>query len=237
MKNNPGSSMSAPSVRFQTKLTYDSRESKARYVWDKYSSILKEARVLDVGADECHLKQLLPDPSRYWGVGLGGSPDQQLNLEQGGLPFTDRSYDVALCLDVLEHIENPQQIADELCRVSARHVVIALPNALGTVWAAMRFAPYQPDRLMKFYGFPPAHPGDRHKWFTWPDEIDAFCADVAKRNGFRVVQTDYTDIIPVPGGLKGWLYERAMRFLFRPGFDRRNLYNGTSWTVLERIAP
>ena len=224
-------------MNFPTHLRFHDRESKARYVWEKYQPILRGARVLDVGADECHLKKHLDPSSTYWGVGLGGTPDQQLNLEKEDLPFPPRSFDTVLCLDVLEHIETPQKTADELCRVSARHVIISLPNAMATVWSAIRFAPYRPNQLMKYYGFPPDHPGDRHKWFTWPEEIEAFCLAVARRNGFRVVQTDYSEVIPEPTGWRGWLYDQAVRRLLRPGFDRRNLLQGTSWTVLERDEP
>jgi hypothetical protein len=47
---------------FHTDYVYSDRETKAHYVWLKYRPILK-GRLLDVGADECHLKKHLDNAS------------------------------------------------------------------------------------------------------------------------------------------------------------------------------
>ena len=62
-------------MKFTTDFKYIDRESKAEYVWLKYKSILSDKKILDVGADECHLKEHLDDNSKYVGIGLGGNPD------------------------------------------------------------------------------------------------------------------------------------------------------------------
>jgi SAM-dependent methyltransferase len=44
------------------------------------------------------------------------------------LPFEDRSFDLVLCLEVLEHLEEPEAALAELARVGARDVVISVPH-------------------------------------------------------------------------------------------------------------
>jgi SAM-dependent methyltransferase len=223
-------------MSFQTDFRYTDRVSKAEYVWRKYQSLLAGQAILDVGADECHLKRHLPAGSSYWGIGLGGAPDQQVNLEREGIPLPDRAYDVALCLDVLEHIENPHAVFDHLARVTRRHVILSLPNALGGLWRALHEGGYRDGQLLKYYGFPPEHPGDRHKWFLWPEEIEAFVRHRAAQNHLRVLQIDYEPSWQPPPGWRGWRLRRALRQVFRPGFPLENLFRGPAWIVLEHPA-
>jgi 2-polyprenyl-3-methyl-5-hydroxy-6-metoxy-1,4-benzoquinol methylase len=44
------------------------------------------------------------------------------------LPFEDRSFDAILCLEVLEHLDDPETAVAELARVSAGDVVISVPH-------------------------------------------------------------------------------------------------------------
>ena len=43
------------------------------------------------------------------------------------LPFSDRSFDTVLCLEVLEHLDDPSKALQELQRVSRGSVIIAVP--------------------------------------------------------------------------------------------------------------
>jgi hypothetical protein len=135
---------------FHTDYQYTDRETKAKYVWLKYQSILK-GHILDVGADQCYLKQYLPEDTDYWGIGLGGDLDQQVDLENEKIPFPDNSFDCVLCLDVLEHLENIHDVFDELCRVSRLFLIISLPNAWSDFYHVLRFGNYRPNQPMKFY--------------------------------------------------------------------------------------
>jgi SAM-dependent methyltransferase len=132
---------------FHTKYEYKDRETKAKYVWLKYRPILK-GKILDVGADECYLRQYLDNPASYLGIGLGGNPDQKVDLERESIPFPDNSFGCVLCLDVLEHLDNIHKVFDELCRVSRRYVVISLPNPWASFWSILRSGGYQPDQPM-----------------------------------------------------------------------------------------
>lgn len=44
------------------------------------------------------------------------------------LPFGDASFDLVLCLEVLEHIDDPDAALAELSRVAQEHVVISVPD-------------------------------------------------------------------------------------------------------------
>ncbi len=115
------------SLLFHTDFQYSSRETKQQYVWQKYSAILSGATILDVGGDQGFLMSHLPPTSRYNSIGYGEKIDQHYNLENTPYPFADKSFDVVLCLDVLEHLEKIHAAFDECCRLAARHVIISLP--------------------------------------------------------------------------------------------------------------
>lgn len=218
--------------RFQTDYVYVDRETKARYVWLKYQSILRGRKILDVGADKCNLKQHLDEGASYWGIGLGGHPDQQVDLEQGEIPFPENSFDCVLCLDVLEHLEHIHQIFDELCRVTCRHVVISVPNPLGVVYHLLRFGDYRPGQSTKFYGLPLETPPDRHRWFFSYEEAEKFILYRAGLNGMRVLQMEPERM----GGEPNWWKRLARMVLLRNDLNLKNLYAGTLWAVLEKIA-
>jgi ubiquinone/menaquinone biosynthesis C-methylase UbiE len=44
------------------------------------------------------------------------------------LPFDDASFDLVICSDVLEHVENPAAVVGEIRRVSRGFAVIAVPH-------------------------------------------------------------------------------------------------------------
>lgn len=215
---------------FQTNFRYTNRKTKAKYVWLKYQSILRGQKILDVGADECYLKQHLDEKALYWGIGLGGHPDQQVDLEQGLLPFGDSSFDCVLCLDVLEHLEHIHQIFDECCRVSRGYVIISLPNPLGLLYSRLRFGDEQPGQLTKYYGLPVEPPGERHRWFFSYEEAEKFILYRARLNLMQIVQMEPEKMGHEPGLLKAL----ARMTLLRRDLNLKNLYAGTLWAVLKK---
>jgi 2-polyprenyl-3-methyl-5-hydroxy-6-metoxy-1,4-benzoquinol methylase len=44
------------------------------------------------------------------------------------LPFPDRRFDVVICMEVLEHLPDPERGLAELCRVSSRWLLLSVPN-------------------------------------------------------------------------------------------------------------
>ncbi|TAK34599.1 MAG: class I SAM-dependent methyltransferase [Saprospiraceae bacterium] len=220
-------------MQFSTQYSYRDRETKARYVWQKYQSILTGS-ILDVGADEQHLKQYLGNGAKYWGIGLGGHPDQQVDLEKEDIPFPDDSFDCVLCLDVLEHLENIHVVFDELCRVTRRYVIILLPNAWSSFYKMLLFGDYQLEQPMKFYGLPIECPEDRHKWFFSADEAEKFIVHRAKKNHMQVLQLDYTGFLNDGRGVRGRLNKIARSFLFRGDISFNSLFASALWVVLEK---
>jgi hypothetical protein len=212
---------------------YRDRISKAAFLWETYRPYLEGKRILDVGADRRHLAGLLDPAASYWGVGLGGSPDQDWDLEQGRLPFADGQFDTVLCLDVLEHLESLHQVFDECCRVSSGWVIISLPNAWCMFWQALRQANPQRERALKFYGLPADPPRDRHRWFFNGAEALALIEARGRPNRMRMLETRWVGGDTATGWKKA-LRDRLTRLLLAPDLDLSQLERQTLWVVLEK---
>jgi len=64
-------------------------------------------------------------------IELGKRTYPDIKIIQGSiyeLPYKDNSFDLVLCTEVLEHLENPQDALKELVRVSNKYLVISVPN-------------------------------------------------------------------------------------------------------------
>lgn len=207
---------------------YTDRQSKAAYVWEKYQSILTES-VLDVGADERFLKSHLSQPKKYMGVGIGGNPDIILDLEKEKLPFKKSSFTTVICLDVLEHINNPHEVFDQLCAISKKYVIISLPNAYAAFINLLLRGRYESDKPLKFYGIPLEMPDDRHKWFFSATEAENFIRYRAKKNKMKVVQIDFEDrktLSPIEA--------QILKRVFPKFPFQQDLNKGTLWAVLKK---
>lgn len=208
------------------------RAAKAEQVWRRYHSFLEGRSILDVGADRCHLRDLLDDRATYWGIGLGGTPDQQVDLEAGPIPFGDRAYDTVVCLDVLEHLANPHETFDELCRVAREHVIVSLPNPWADAYKALRVGRYRETLAIKYYGLPATPPGDRHKWFFSASEARSFVGARALHNGYELVH--HRSEAGRPSFVRRPLRAACEWMLFRSGAGLDDAYAGTQWFVLHR---
>ncbi len=223
-------------MQFTTNFQYHNRAQKAEYVWRKYQPLLRRS-VLDVGADERHLASYLPAGARYWGIGLGGSPDQAIDLEMGPLPFSDSSFETVLCLDVLEHIDKVHNVFDELCRVAAKNVIISLPNAWAGILRVIMFGDYDSHHHMKFYGMPPEKPVDRHKWFLSYDEAVHFVTQRARQNHMKVIQVDPYYSIDISRPRNRLFRTLTYALLSLSKVNAENFFIGTMWVVLEKREP
>jgi len=97
--------------------------------------------VLDAGCGEGfvhnHLATRLGHGVRFWGLDVsrealcdGQTRGSRASLLRGSLldvPFTGGSFDLVVCTEVLEHLAQPEQALDELCRVSRRFVLLSVP--------------------------------------------------------------------------------------------------------------
>lgn len=143
--------------------------------------------VLDVGCRDTVLKTYLPEGTRYSGVDLfqndAGSVDYVTDLTKG-LPFEDRSWDTVMALDVVEHVDDMHAALAELWRVSARHLIVVLPNMAHVMFRLAFLTKGHPgtDKYDLFF------PGDqdRHRWFTTLNQSDAYMARFAESVGGRI---------------------------------------------------
>ena len=106
----------------------------AHDTWERHSIVSgvlgDPGTVLDVGGVQGELAAFLPR-ARVTTLNLG---EEQADVHFDGrrLPFRDRSFEVAVSLDVLEHIPPPQRALHvaELIRVASTGIVVCCP--LGT---------------------------------------------------------------------------------------------------------
>jgi len=221
--------------KFYTNLTYQDRQTKAKYVFDKHKTILANT-VLDVGADAMYLKlDIEKNGGTYIGIGYGENIDYDVNLEQTPFNFSDDSFETVICLDVLEHLESIHAVFNELCRISKRNVIISLPNPWSDFFTVLLKGDYSKDQRLKFYGLPVRPPKDRHRWFFSENEAIRFVSEIADNNGFSITQFDTHDDKPMGGfGIRAKLGRLLLKSLFRPDILELGLHHGTLWFVIEK---
>jgi ubiquinone/menaquinone biosynthesis C-methylase UbiE len=113
-------------------------------VTERFASLLPRATVLGVDADDESLAAEWNHRRRdnlAFQVGSGYS-----------LPFTDGSYDVACAIEVLEHVERPDDVLAEMARVARRAVVVSVPRE--PVW---RISHLLAGRNVRALGNTPGH--------------------------------------------------------------------------------
>lgn len=72
------------------------------------------------------------------------------------LPFPDNSFDLVLCLEVLEHLEKPDEALKEIKRVCYNKAIITVPNE-----PLFSLASFFSGKYLKSLG---KHPEHRHFW-------------------------------------------------------------------------
>lgn len=180
---------------------FEGRKGRYFFVKKKFPGLLESSSsILDVGCDENYLKEEYGQ--KVFGVDIGGSPDRQVDLEKESLRFLSaNSYELVLCMEVLEHLDNLHEVFDDLLRVSSRYVLISLPNSSSAhrLWRTIRH-----ETNGKFYGLPFEKPTDRHKWFMSYKEIIAFMERAAATHSLviRRIMLHYNVLYENKGLLK-----------------------------------
>ena len=109
------------------------------------SPAARPLRVLDVGCGlASYGRSLLADGYDWIGAEIDAADCAELarlglphrQVDGRTLPFADASFDAALCLEVLEHIDDPPAFLAEVHRVAPRQLLVSVPNCelLGYLW-------------------------------------------------------------------------------------------------------
>lgn len=121
-------------------------------------------RILDAGCGEGFAMRAVLAATPAEVVGLDGSPGalrMAAALNPGrafaagdlyALPFSDRSFDLVVCMEVLEHLEEPARGLRELCRVSARWLLLSVPDE-----PLFRGANFLRGKNLRAWGNDPGH--------------------------------------------------------------------------------
>ncbi|MBF0583315.1 MAG: class I SAM-dependent methyltransferase [Magnetococcales bacterium] len=204
---------------------FTGREGRSRFVAHHFAP-LWNGSVLDVGCFKRELRAHLPTGCFYVGIDLMGQPDLVVNLDRGHIPFADASFDVVVCVDVLEHLECIHRVFDELLRVSSNRVLVSLPNCWHGNWRWL--LPGAPRHSGKYYGLPAQRPPDRHRWFFNTIEAVEFLRIRSKQAGAELEYLDFS-MSASPG--RRWL----MRHLL--GKDHWAWSAAAVWAVIKKGSP
>ena len=127
--------------------------------------------LLDLGCRTMDLRPLLSECDSYMGTDLvDGEGVVQCDLEKP-LSMKDKSYDIVVLLDVLEHLNNPHQAVREACRVARKAVYVSLPNMF---YIQFRWNFLIGRGISGKYTFHPHPIIDRHRWVMSYDEAVNF---------------------------------------------------------------
>ncbi len=152
----------------------------------------KGSRVLDLGCGNGELLAYLQAQRGCTGYGIEIADENvlectrrgvdviQLNLEEGLAIFGDRSFDVVLQLETLQHLRNTEKMLRETARVG-RIGIVSFPN----------FA-HWPNRLRVASGRMPVTKALPYEWYDTPNIRVGTYADfevLARKDGLRILDS------------------------------------------------
>jgi SAM-dependent methyltransferase len=166
--------------------TYSNRKGRSYDLLTDYRPQL-QGRILDVGAGDqaAFFRDKIGNNYESLDIGDGykivtrnerDAISHVYNLEGRPLPFDDRSFDCVMCLDTLEHVDDPHLLLGELLRVSSKHVIVSLPNN----WPSLIWSLIDGRNVTHAGGYglgaKRKSPGQRHKHFFNLEEAAKFLA-------------------------------------------------------------
>ncbi len=151
---------------------------------------LKANSILDVGCGEGFtLKKLEEKKLGKKNEGIDYSDDAikigkkiypELALFKGdvyGLKYKDNTFDLSLCTEVLEHLEDPKKAVEEIKRVTNKYIIFSVPNEPFFIGANLFRGKY-----LKNFG---NHPEHINHWSAWGFE------KFLKDQGLHVVKSKH----------------------------------------------
>lgn len=85
------------------------------------------SRVADQQESICDLRPLLPK-SKYVGLDMQDGVGVDVVADANNLPFPNYSFDLVICLETLEHANNPWKMSEEIKRVVKKNGAIILSS-------------------------------------------------------------------------------------------------------------
>ena len=163
---------------------------------DKYSITLSMIRarnsvksIVDVGCRDCVLKKQMSSEDtrvKYTGVDLyqnsEGTVDIVCDVEKG-IPVADEEFDVAVALDILEHLNDVEGGLRELDRISSKYIFINLPNLAHLFYRLLFLVT---GRLGSKYDLSYDQDQDRHRWVTILEQADRYMKRYCQENNYSL---------------------------------------------------
>jgi len=119
----------------------------------------KNVKILDIGCGSGQLLLYLANkgiilPDHLYGVDLSAKAISKiknynkipaenlkvLDIEKEKLPFPPNYFDIIIMAEVIEHLENPCNILNEICRVlkNSGYLILSFPNYFNVPWLILR---------------------------------------------------------------------------------------------------
>jgi len=181
--------------------------------------------VLDVGSRSDTFTALTGRPCEL--IDKNNPELATFDWDRAPLPYADGSFDTIICLDTLEHLEDPYRALDDLFRVSRRSVIVSLPNC----WRRSVLDFLAGRGREPSYGLPLEPPRDRHRWFFNSADAFAFLLYRTLRSPFGYAVRDVRLHVPARRWWQRALYPLLQRLLPR---HFTNLLARTLFVVMER---
>lgn len=90
----------------------------------------KDIKIIEIGAGRSVLRNKLPKNIKYYSMDMSKGHNYVFNLNKGKLPIKDKSFDLLICLETLEHVFYPHRVAEELKRIVKDDgiFILSMPN-------------------------------------------------------------------------------------------------------------
>lgn len=172
--------------------------NRRRILYSLFKKITPDLSVVDVGcgtlanefALDFRIYKGIDIPDSYNSSFFSGQNITFFDFTDGKLPKIEGA-DLLLCLDLLEHVEEPRKLLQTIVKTGVEQIIISLPNN----WSGMGAMYRDGNAGYSGYGFPfeGFKPGQRHYFFFNAQEAILFMVQAASKFKFTIrdVAIDY----------------------------------------------
>ena len=152
------------------------------FLQNKTNFLKDPLKVLHVAPELCFIKRFEALPNLDYITADIESPLAKVKMDLHDIPFEEKTFDVAFCNHVMEHVEDDIHCMSELHRVLK-------PGG----WAIIQ-SPINVSRSITFEDKSITNPSEREKAFGQNDHLRVYGSDYKQRlesGGFKVTEIDY----------------------------------------------